>query len=53
MAVPSAVPIIKNKLFFFGDYQGTKETTGVTNTLTVPTAQRFQHLYRYDRQSAT
>jgi len=32
-------PIIKNKLFFFGDYQGTKETTGVTNNLTVPTAQ--------------
>ena len=32
-------PIIKNKLFFFGDYQGTKETTGVTNTLTVPTSQ--------------
>jgi len=32
-------PIIKNKLFFFGDYQGTKETTGVTNQLTVPTAQ--------------
>src|SRR5271166_3629745 len=30
-------PIIKNKLFFFGDYQGTKETTGVTNNLTVPT----------------
>ncbi len=30
-------PIIKNKLFFFGDYQGTKETTGVTNLLTVPT----------------
>src|SRR5271157_1563494 len=32
-------PIIKNKLFFFGDYQGTKETTGVTNNLTVPTTQ--------------
>ena len=32
-------PIIKNKLFFFGDYQGTKETTGVTNVLTVPTPQ--------------
>ena len=32
-------PIIKNKLFFFGDYQGTKETTGVTNLLTVPTSQ--------------
>ena len=31
-------PIIKNKLFFFADYQGTKETTGVTNNLTVPTA---------------
>jgi hypothetical protein len=31
-------PIIKNKLFFFGDYQGTKETTGVTWVLTVPTA---------------
>src|SRR5271169_4137508 len=32
-------PIIKNKLFFFGDYQGTKETTGVTNNITVPTTQ--------------
>ncbi len=39
-------PIIKNKLFFFGDYQGTKETTGVTNTLTVPTRDCAQHLYR-------
>jgi len=35
-------PIIKNKLFFFGDYQGTKETTGVTNQLTVPTTQVVQ-----------
>ena len=32
-------PIIKNKLFFFGDYQGTRETNGTTNLLTVPTAQ--------------
>src|SRR5271155_660885 len=32
-------PIIKNKLFFFGDYQGTRETNGATNLLTVPTAQ--------------
>jgi hypothetical protein len=32
-------PIIKNKLFFFGDYQGTRQTVGTTNTLTVPTAQ--------------
>ena len=31
-------PIIKNKLFFFGDYQGTRETNGTTNLLTVPTA---------------
>ena len=32
-------PIIKNKLFFFGDYQGTRETNGTTNLLTVPTAE--------------
>ena len=31
-------PVIKNKLFFFGDYQGTRETNGTTNLLTVPTA---------------
>src|ERR1700734_3819051 len=35
-------PIIKNKLFFFGDYQGTRETNGTTNLLTVPTAQMAQ-----------
>ncbi|HLH07721.1 MAG TPA: TonB-dependent receptor [Terriglobales bacterium] len=35
-------PIIKNKLFFFGDYQGTKEVTGVTNLLTVPTLKAEQ-----------
>jgi len=32
-------PIIKNKLFFFGDYQGTRQASGITNQLTVPTAQ--------------
>lgn len=32
-------PIIKNKLFFFGDYQGTKQTAGITNLYTVPTAE--------------
>jgi len=32
-------PIIKDKLFFFGDYQGTRQTVGVTNQLTIPTAQ--------------
>jgi len=31
-------PIIKNKLFFFGDYQATRQSNGVTNQLTVPTA---------------
>ncbi len=31
-------PIIKNKLFFFGDYQGTKQTAGITNLYTVPTS---------------
>jgi len=30
-------PIIKNKLFFFGDYQGQRETSGLTNLLTTPT----------------
>lgn len=31
-------PIIKNKLFFFGDYQGTKQQQGITNLYTIPTA---------------
>jgi hypothetical protein len=31
-------PIIKNKLFFFGDYQGTKTQQGITNQYTIPTA---------------
>lgn len=31
-------PIIKDKLFFFVDYQGTRESNGTTNVLTVPTA---------------
>ena len=30
-------PIIKDKLFFFGDYQGTRQTTGATSLMTVPT----------------
>jgi hypothetical protein len=30
-------PIFKNKLFFFGDYQGTKQTAGITNLYTIPT----------------
>src|SRR6266446_5124015 len=35
-------PIIKNKLFFFGDYQGTKQTAGITNLYTVPTSTVIQ-----------
>ena len=31
-------PIIKDKLFFFGDYQGLRERTGTTILTTVPTA---------------
>lgn len=31
-------PIIKDKLFFFGDYQGTKQIQGITNLYTIPTA---------------
>jgi hypothetical protein len=32
-------PVIKNKLFFFGDYQATREGSGLTNLVTVPTAE--------------
>ncbi|MCY7375332.1 MAG: TonB-dependent receptor, partial [Pyrinomonadaceae bacterium] len=31
-------PILKNRLFFFGDYQGTRATQGGSKLLTVPTA---------------
>src|SRR5437868_12957785 len=30
-------PIIKDKLFFFGDYQATRQTSGITNQYTIPT----------------
>ena len=32
-------PIIKDKLFFFGDYQGTRQIQGITNQYTIPTAE--------------
>ena len=31
-------PIIKNKLFFFGDFQGTRQKSGLTQLVSVPTA---------------
>ena len=31
-------PIVKDKLFFFGDYQGTRQLNGVSGTFTLPTA---------------
>jgi hypothetical protein len=31
-------PIIKNKLFFFGDFQATRQSSGITNQMTIPTA---------------
>ena len=33
-------PIVKNKWFFFADYQGTRATVGGSKLLTVPTAAR-------------
>lgn len=32
-------PIKKDKLFFFGDYQGTRQIQGITNLYTIPTAE--------------
>ena len=32
-------PIIKNKLFFFADYQGTRSSFGVTQQVSIPTTQ--------------
>jgi Carboxypeptidase regulatory-like domain len=35
-------PIIKEKLFFFGDYQQTKQIQGITNLYTIPTENVIQ-----------
>jgi Carboxypeptidase regulatory-like domain/TonB dependent receptor len=32
-------PIIKDKLFFFADYQGTRQVSGASNQQTIPTAE--------------
>ena len=53
-------PIVKNKFFFFGDYQGWRNTEGGSKLLTVPTARartgdlsrvRRQHLRPADRRA--
>src|SRR5215831_373413 len=31
-------PVMKNKLFFFADYQGTRQANGVTNNISIPDA---------------
>jgi Carboxypeptidase regulatory-like domain/TonB dependent receptor len=40
--VQAGGPIIKDKLFYFGDYQGTRTTSGLTNLMTNPTAEAIQ-----------
>ena len=49
-------PIVENKLFFFGDYQGTRNNDGGSRLLTVPTAaaraRRSQRLRRQHLRSA-
>ena len=35
-------PIIKDKLFIFGDYQGTRTQQGITNQYTIPTAEALK-----------
>ncbi|MBV9887342.1 MAG: carboxypeptidase regulatory-like domain-containing protein, partial [Acidobacteria bacterium] len=37
--VAAGGPIIKDRLFFFGDYQGVREASGTSNQLTIPTAE--------------
>ncbi len=36
--VAAGGPIIKDRLFFFGDYQGVREISGASNQQTIPTA---------------
>ena len=38
-------PIVHDKLFFFGDYQGVKQLIGVTRISTIPTANERQGIF--------
>jgi Carboxypeptidase regulatory-like domain len=35
-------PVLKNRVFFFGDYQGVRQKVGIANVQTVPTAHLLQ-----------
>ncbi len=35
-------PILKDRVFFFADYQGTRQKVGIGNTMTVPTSKLVQ-----------
>ncbi len=39
------VPVLKNRLFFFGDYQGLKQLIGVTRISTIPTLAERQGIF--------
>ena len=40
-------PIIKNKIFFFGDYQGFRQIQGSTSYSTVPTPEEYASIHAY------
>ena len=46
-------PIIKDKLFFFGDYQGVRQLNGITNLLTIPTDGGSQNVQSSDKAGAS
>ena len=51
-------PILRDRLFFFGDYQGVKQLIGVTRTSTIPTLAERQGVFTgvsriYDPTSTT
>lgn len=51
-------PILRDRLFFFGDYQGQKQSIGVVRTSTIPTMSQRQGIFTgvakiYDPSSTT